>query len=522
MTILESKSEVLKQKLQDLPKTPGCYVFSDKNNKIIYIGKAINLSNRVKSYFANFFQLEIAKQRMIEKAVDLTTYSVDSEFEALLLESNLIKKYRPRYNIVLRDDKNYIFIRLESVRKAGQKIPTTNSPFQDFPTISITREKKADGAEYFGPFPSTTPVKRILKKIRKVFPYCSSTKLIYQKSKDPLEIHLENSKPCFHYHLGLCKGACIGLESKEEYVKRFNNIRKFFKGQKEEIVQDLEKQMLQASKELRFEEAAILRNKVNDIKYVTYNIRIDSKVDDVVINDLKTKERANSIERLIEELEFPPEKLKTHKDFRIECYDISNIQGTNAVGAMTVMIDGEVKPEFYRRFKIRMKNEPNDFAMLQEVLSRRFRQYLMNNYESFIEDSSTSSEEERRASEEFKQIAKKAKAWKQDESFIQKPDLIIIDGGKGQLASTYKILYNFGLHNEIPMVGLAKKQEEIFKVTDQFKDDFNQINDSSKFTRILLPKRSESLYLVQRIRDEAHRFGITYHRKLRSKTFLKS
>ena len=214
------------------------------------------------------------------------------------------------------------------------------------------------------------------------------------------------------------------------------------------------------------------------------------------------------LEHLIEHLKFPSEYLHYHDEIRIECYDISNIQGTNAVGAMTVMINGKLRTDLYRRFKIRMKNEPNDFAMLQEVLSRRFRHLVQKDFGSW--DMETG---------EYKQDSETKV--EQDESFSQMPDLIIIDGGKGQLASTYKILRNFNLHNTIPIVGLAKREEEIFKFTKQFVDPDQQDVSMKTFTRIFLPRGSEALYLVQRIRDEAHRFGITYHRKLRSKQMVR-
>lgn len=448
---------------------------------------------------------------MVEIATSVEYIRVDSEVEALIFENNLIKKYHPKYNIMMRDDKSYIYVRFERIRTSGMKPPTAKSVFQDFPTMSITRKKLDDKAEYFGPYPDTMPAKRILKNLRRVFPFCTAQHNFYQISSSPLKIYSDDKKPCFYYHIGLCKGACAGLESKEDYQKRYKNIKKFFKGEKNEILKDLEMQLKKASKELRFEDAAVLRDQISDIKYVTASIKIDNSVDDVVVRQMQKSTKERSVTSLIEDLEFPSDKLKNHKEFRIECYDISNIQGKNAVGAMTVMIDGEIRPDLYRRFKIKMENEPNDFGMLMEVLTRRFRQFLMssNNSDMNIDELEISSE-----------LWKRARNWKDDQSFSMKPDLIIIDGGKGQLASAYRILYNFNLHNEIPIVGLAKKQEEIFKLKDQFNDDYTYINDSDHFQRILLPRRSEQLFLVQRIRDEAHRFGITYHRNLRSRKMI--
>lgn len=508
MNILDSKPKI-KKKIADAPHTPGCYIYFNAEGDRIYVGKAKRIINRVKSYFINYPKLDIRIQSMIDNAVDIEFIEVDSEIEALILENNLIKKYHPKYNIMMRDDKSYIYVRFERIRKKSDPIPTANSVYQDFPRITVIREKNDDGAEYFGPFPDTYPVKRLLKALRRVFPYRIDKGIVYQISDNPLKIFSNNKKPDLYYHLGLSKGAEAGLEDKKSYQKRFNELRKYFRGEKIDIVNKLKKEIDKAVKELDFEQAADLRDRLNDIKYVSTNISLDSDIDDVLVMDLKTTERNTAIDNLIEALKFPSDKLKNHENFRVECYDISNIQGTNAVGSMVVMIDGVATPKLYRKFKIRMKNEPNDFAMMQEMLTRRFRQFITH---KLVEENEEVPDE----------LRKRAKNWKPDESFSQKPDLIIIDGGKGQLASAYRILYNYNLHNEIPIVGLAKREEEIFKVSNQFFDEYtNQINDSDMFKRILLSKRSPSLQSIQRIRDEAHRFAITYHRKLRSKGMTK-
>jgi len=425
---------------------------------------------------------------MIDQAADIEFLTVDSEVEALILETNLIKKYRPKYNQLMTDDKNYSWVKFE---KPINKV-------RDFPRIKIVRSKDDPKAEYFGPYPSRLPLKNILKRIRKVFPYVSCNRRLVQVGDNPLEVDTNNNVPCLYYHLGLCNAPCASLESKQDYMKNFNNIKKFFRGEKVDILRDLEREMGLYSKSFEYEKAAEVRDKINDIKYVVRSVSLDNNVDDIVISQLKEEERESAVKHLIEALKFPSENLKYHDNFRIECYDISNIQGTNAVGAMTVMINGKLRPDLYRRFRIRMKNEPNDFAMHQEMLGRRLR-YLVA---KFNHDEG----------EEKPEI---------DESFDQMPDLIIIDGGKGQLAVTYRILMQYNLHNVIPIVGLAKREEEIFKYTKQFVDPDYQDVSMKTFTRILLPKASEALYLVQRIRDEAHRFGITYHRKLRSKQMVR-
>lgn len=493
MNLLATKSQQFQDKVNNAPKEPGCYVYRNSEGTILYIGKAKRLINRVKSYFINYPKLDIKIQNMIDQATDIEFYTVDSEVEALILETNLIKKYLPKYNQLMTDDKNYSWVKFEKPIKG----------LRDYPRVRIVRQKDDEKAEYFGPYPATLPLKNILKRIRKVFPYVSCNRRLIQVSENPVEVDTNNAIPCLYYHLGLCNAPCASLESKQDYMKNYNNIKKFFRGEKVDILRDLERDMGIYSKNYEYEKAAEVRDKINDIKYVVRSVSLDNNVDDVVVSELKEQERENAVKHLIEELKFSGEKLKFHNNFRIECYDISNIQGTNAVGAMTVMINGKLRPDLYRRFRIRMKNEPNDFAMLQEVLGRRFRHLAKKYNQAFDENEGQTKELE------------------EDESFSQMPDLIIIDGGKGQLASTYRILRNFNLHNTIPIVGLAKREEEIFKYTKQFIDpDFQDVTMKT-FTRILLPRASEALYLVQRIRDEAHRFGITYHRKLRSKQMVR-
>ncbi|MEO6729003.1 MAG: UvrB/UvrC motif-containing protein, partial [Candidatus Dojkabacteria bacterium] len=416
----------------------------------------------------------------------------------------------------------------------------------DFPRIKIIRNKdliEESKAEIFGPYPSRMPLKNILKRVRKVFPYASCNRRLIQISEDPIEVDSNNRIPCLYYHLGLCKAPCASLENKGDYMKDFNNIKKFFQGQKVDILKDLESQMKIYSQEKDYEQAAQVRDKIKDIKYVTANIGIDNEIDDISVEELKIKQRENGITQLVEELKFPEDKLQVHKGFRIECYDISNIQGTNPVGAMTVMIDGEVRPDQYRKFRIRLQESPNDFGMLQEMMERRLK-YLVNSHvildesydysqDKLREDPGSHTQDIKKIPHQVRDDIKKKiiinKSFKleADESFLQKPDLIIIDGGKGQLSSVYLILKQFGFEKEIPIVGLAKQEEEIFKMTYQFRNDeivgdekTLRLQGISKFSRIMIPRKSEALFIVQRIRDESHRFGITYHRKLRSKKMV--
>jgi excinuclease ABC subunit C len=483
MGILETKRKEFQESVRNSPKKPGCYMYKDKTGKIIYIGKAKNLFNRVRSYFLNYEKLELRIQQMIDLADDVEYLIVDSDIESIILETNLIKKYTPKYNILMRDDKSYSYIMFEKQIKGKN----------DFPRIRITRDNSEPNAEYFGPFPSRLPLKNILRRARKVFPYASCNRVLIQQSDNPLEIATNNSVPCLYFHLGLCNAPCASKESREDYMKNFNSIKKIFKGEKLEIINELEDKMKEYSDLKDYESAAEVRDRIEDIRYVTKRIKIDNNVDDVVVSGLVEAARENGINELIEKLKFPSNVLSNHKGFRIECYDISNFQGTNPVGAMTVLIDGELRPEFYRHFKIQSKDTPDDFGMLQEVMERRLK-YLVDEKDKL-----------------------------RDVSLKQMPDLIIIDGGKGQLGATFLILKMFGLDKKIPIVGLAKREEEIFKLNHQFEQYKEGLSEAQiklipKFSRVMLPRRSESLFIVQRIRDEAHRFGITFHRKLRTKS----
>lgn len=470
--------KILLNKIENAPKSPGCYIYRDKAKSIIYVGKAKNIKNRVKSYFTNQNLLDLKTRALVANIYSVEFLEVDSEVEALILETNLIKKYHPKYNILMRDDKTYSWVKFEKQIKGKR----------DFPRIKIVRdtEKNDKNAIYFGPYLDTVPLKNILKNLRKVFPFVSCNRVLIEKSTNPLQIKTNNPVPCLYYHLGLCNAPCASLQSKKAYIENINNIKKFFMGFKNNIVVKLQKEMQKYSKAKNYEQAATIRDRINEIKYVTQNIKLDNSVDDVNIAQIKEEQRDNGLKELIEELMFPTEFLSYKKGLKFECYDISNIQGKFSVGSMAVMIDGIIRPDLYRKFRIKSKNTPDDFGMLKEVLSRRF---------SHLDRSA-------------------------DKSFSVLPNLIIIDGGKGQLSAAYKILRQLELGNKIPIVGLAKREEEIFKLNLQFTNETWEDLSKGMFKRIYLPRGSEALFLVQRLRDETHRFGITYHRKLRSKGML--
>ncbi|MCS7317810.1 MAG: excinuclease ABC subunit UvrC [Candidatus Dojkabacteria bacterium] len=478
--MIREKFNDLIKKAESLPASPGCYMFLNKDKQIIYVGKAKNLRNRVKSYFYGFDNLEKRKQNMILETVDLEYVVVDSEIEAIILETNLIKKYKTKYNILMRDDRTYSWIQIDSSKTI------------DFPRIRVVRDKdkhKYNGY-FFGPFPDTNIIQDFLKKFRKIFPYASCNRTIKIVSNNPLKVVSSNSKPCLYYYIGLCQAPCAGYVTKTEYLKNIQKIKDFLEGKKQQIIKKLEKEMKKYANNLDFEQAIQIRNKINQIKYVTQKIKLNSNIDDVSIKDIKEEERREALYDLLTKIDYPKSILSSNSlsNFKIECYDISNLQGTNAVGSMVVAINGIMDNKLYRRFAIKKVNYPNDYVMLQEILDRRFKNLCTT-----------------------------------DESFSVLPNLIIIDGGKGQLMAGYEILKKYNLQHKIPIISIAKKEEEIYKLTYQFfeQPDNELINTTKKFTIIRLPKHTEALFLIQRIRDEAHRFGLSYHKQIRLRNLIK-
>lgn len=491
--------------LSEIPALPGCYIYRDENDTILYIGKAKNLKNRVRSYFANYNNLYEKVKIMIDKARKIETHIVESEIEALILEANLIRKYKPPYNSDLKDDKKYAWI----------KIDIKN----EFPAIYKTREFKNDGNKYFGPYPSGVMRDNLLKFLRKQFPFRTchlnineeANAVYLQKRKQALEARLDQptntkitlpkSRLCMFYHLGLCPGPCDGLVTKKEYRKNVNNIIRFLSGRKKDIYENLKKEMILAAKNEQFERAGKIRDQLENLGYFMQKVRVEYGDDEFVVKEINDRRASEGLDELLIAINKKIEgkilatnsldevmkiyqtetvvstKTKFDKLVRIECYDISNISGLYAVGSMVAFENGEPKKSDYRKFKIKTIETPNDYKMMQEVLGRRLK-YLIE--EAKPEDN------------------------KNQESFYQKPDLIIIDGGKGQLSAAQKIIDDMNL--DILCVGLAKRIEEIFLPNDT--------------KPIVFKDNSEAKFLIQRVRDEAHRFAITYHRLLRSKGML--
>ncbi|MEK7570806.1 MAG: GIY-YIG nuclease family protein [Patescibacteria group bacterium] len=450
-----------------LPENAGVYRFLDGQKKVIYVGKAKNLKSRVSSYFTNSGLLGPKTKRLVEKIVSINIINVESELEALLLEAFYIKQYHPKYNIVLKDNKAYVQIRIT--------IKDT------YPVVTLARQESDPKSLYFGPYPHAGAVKLVLKTIRKIFPYQSV-------------LH-HPKRICLYHHLGLCPCPPIfdSIELKKEYRKNINGIIKILEGGSRKVMRELEKERNSLSKKERYEEALVLQKKIDALSLITQPFHRPVEYD--VNPNLRIDIRQKEMEALMEPLNETGYQITSLH--RIECYDISNIQGTNATGSMVVLTDGEIDKSQYRRFKIRRewknktendkKEMPNDFAMMQEMLTRRLKHV----------------------------------EW-------ETPDLLVIDGGKGQVSSVLEVLQKY--HQNIPLIGLAKREETII-VPNTNLIARNEITKQSQspagdrhallamtFTEIALPKRSSGLQLIMRIRDEAHRFAVTYHKLLRSKS----
>ena len=563
---------LLKDKLQTLPTKPGVYLMKDDGGEVIYVGKSVNLRHRVRSYFQASASHSPKLHRLIYHIADFDFIVTDSEIEALILECNLIKEHRPKYNIRLKDDKRYPYIKITWQ--------------EDYPRIIVTRRMERDGARYFGPLTDVRAVHQTLDMLRRLFPYLTCKR----------EITGQDKRACLYYHIGRCAGPCIGAISKDEYRALIKRICLFLEGKAEEIVADLQAQMTSAAEALDFERAAALRDQIRAVERVTKQQKIAlavGKDEDVIalarenddtcvqvffirqgkligreyfILDGTAEEDeaqivASFVKQFYDEAAYVPmkiilptnveeamiieswlrskrgSKVKLHapkrgrgKELvqmaaenaaetlaslraqwlldegrsvealaqlqqhlsleeaptRIEGYDISNIQGTAATGSMVVFVKGVPRKSDYRRFRIRTVEGADDYAMMKEVLRRRFKRAI-----------------EGRAAEE----GKGADVW------TVLPDLIIVDGGKGQLNAALEVLEEHGLKDEVPAIGLAKKQEEIF-----LSEDFRP----GRSEPLVLPRDSQGLYLLQRVRDEAHRFAIGYHRQLRAKKSLAS
>ena len=555
-----SLPEKLREKLDNLARKPGVYLFKDRKGEILYIGKAVVLRQRVRSYFQDGHDKDYKTQRLVSRIVDLETIITDSEVEALILEANLVREYKPRYNINLKDDKSFPYIRV------------TNEPF---PRIFPTRKVVRDGSRYFGPYTDVQTMRELLKTIKRLFPVRSCNLQLSQES-----IERGKFKVCLDYHIKKCQGPCQGLVSQDEYRHTIEYVVSFIAGRSRRVVDELNARMQTAAQALRFEEAARLRDQLNALEIFTqkqkvvdgtlqdrdilamaiheddaccvvfkvregkvigrqhffmshvegeellsvqnafmeqYYLHTDDIPGEILVPEQPGEEgtamrnwlaqkRNGPVELLVpqrgdkaqllkmcqrnaqlllDELRLQREKsadfvagsvkalqadLRLPKTpVRIEAFDISNIQGTDPVASMVCAVNGKAMRSEYRRFRIRSKDTPDDFAMMHEAVSRRYRRLLA-----------------------------------EQKPF---PDLILIDGGKGQLNAALEALKQAGVHDQ-PIIALAKRLDEVF---------IPGVAESQ-----MIRRESSGLRLLQRIRDEAHRFAITYHRALRHKRTIHS
>lgn len=559
----------IENKLQHIPAKPGVYMFRDDSGKVIYVGKAVSLKNRVRSYFSG---QQLPKTRlMLEKAADLEYIVTDSEVEALILECNLIKEHRPRYNVLLKDDKTYPYIKVTLA--------------EDYPRVLTTRRLVKDGSRYFGPYTQVGAMNETIRLLKRLFPF---------RTCSPREF-ASRSRPCLNYHINRCYAPCTKNVDKKQYRQTINEIILFLEGRQEDLIKSLEQRMHQAAEKLEFEKAAELRDQLQAVKKVLERQKVVSEelTDKDVIalargeNEVcvmvffvrggkligrehyllkntdglsRGEVMAGFLKQYYNQVEFIPREVLLSEDigeeadliaswltqkrgskaivktpqrgekaklvemvaknallvlqeieqesafdagkadeamgdlvkylgltkapYRMECFDISNIQGAEAVASMVVFEEGKPRKDQYRRFKIRTVEGPDDFASMKEVISRRFSRGL-----------------------EEQQLLRSGQISSIEAKFNRLPDLVIIDGGKGQLSAARAAMRALGV-DDIPTFALAEKEELLFA--------------EGTGEPIILPRDSQALYLLQRLRDEAHRFAVNYHRKLRTKRNLKS
>ena len=560
----------LKGILDTLPQKPGCYIMKNAAGEVIYVGKAVNLRSRVRSYFQEHADHERKVIKMVSQITDLEWIVVGSELEALIFEMNLIKKHRPRFNVRLKDDKRYPYIKVH-----------LNDPF---PKVTVTRQMVRDGSRYFGPYTSVWAVHQTLDLLRHIFPYLTCDR----------EITGKDARPCLYFDIKLCSGPCIGAIDRTGYAQLIADLCAFLDGQTDPIVTRLQQEMAAAADQLNFEKAAQIRDQLQSIERVVEKqkvitseegnsdvlaiaranneaciqvffirngrlmgreyfvmegteeitdagvmaefikqfyteaaviperVLLPNEVEEaqIIRQWLRTKRGGEKVElsvprsgtaqdlvemateNAVETLQALRTQWEADKNKqvqalteiqqalalseppnRIECFDISNTQGTASVGSMVVFEQGTPSRGHYRHFNIKTVIGPDDFASMEEVLTRRFRRW--------------------QAAQENQLVGAKP-----DPSFAVLPDLLIVDGGQGQLGRAVKVLESFNLMEIVPVAGLAKQQEELFQ--------------PGRKDSVILPRHSQGLFLLQRIRDEAHRFAITAHRKARGKVGVAS
>ena len=561
----------IEQRLHAIPDSPGVYIMKDAQDNVLYVGKANVLKNRVRSYFQASANHQPKTIRMVSRVEDFEFVVTNTEAEALILENTFIKKHKPPYNVRLKDDKTYPYLKIDL--------------HEDFPRVYLTRRIVDDGSRYFGPFATVGALRKTMDLIKKLFPYRSCTKTITGR----------DAKPCLEYHINRCVAPCTGYASRTEYDEVIKQVILFLEGKTDAVEKNLKHQLEEASVDLNFERAAVLRDQLQAIQKVSeeQDLKVASLVsedsdvialeigdseawveiffvrtgklvgrDNFFMQGTKDTDRNFVITQFLKQFYetatvIPPtilvdsepleksliqswlsekrgkkvsisvpmrghkrkilevasnnaqQGLTQHKvkwvtdsdaiykaaedlqeylglpEFpgRIECYDVSHIQGTNTVGSMVVFESGIARPKKYRRFKIKTVEGVDDYESMREMVSRRFSRLGPVNTEEIVSQ------------------GKRSSSWE------ERPQLVLIDGGKGQLSAVQEVMLHLGLQ-DIPLASLAKENEWVFTPDSQ--------------EPIILPRDYESLFLLQRLRDEAHRFAITYHRNIRSKSALKS
>jgi excinuclease ABC subunit C len=616
--VIKPKHVGFADRLKATPTKPGVYIMRDANGEVLYVGKAANLRNRVRSYFQTPYGKEAKVQRMVTKIADFEYMVTDTVTEALLLENTLIKRHKPFFNVRLKDDKTYPYIKI--------------NPNEDYPQLYFTRRVLADGAKYFGPFASASSVRKTMDLLKKLFPYRSCTKVITGTDE----------RPCLEYYIHRCVAPCIGVVDREEYQEVIRQVIMFLEGDTEKVLRELTVRMHQASERLEFERAAVLRDQVKAIESVSeaqkvvlakgeemdvialasdkgevwvemFNIRRGKLVgrDHFMVEGGVDDDESKLMEGFIQQfydaasyvpptvlLQHPIENAELMEDWlamkrggrvslqvpqrgdkrklmamvaenanqglnqrrikwlsesdkvlqalteiqealslpeipnRIECYDISNTQGTNSVGSMVVFEEGRPKTAHYRRFQIKDVAGIDDYSSMQEMLRRRFKRLaeLRQEYpeglpQQTADESPIMTRQEHDAlmlgvtnvKYRKRRYAKTGALAPEErtagepvskqESWGLVPGLVLIDGGKGHLSAVQQVFLELGI-TDVPLASVAKQYEEVY---------LPHVPEPT-----LLPRNSQGLYLIQRVRDEAHRFAITYHRQRRSKAATRS
>ncbi len=447
-------------KLAKLPAVPGVYFHKDAAGEIIYIGKAANLRNRVRQYFQKSRLPDPKTDFLINDIADIDWTELESEVDALFLEAELVRRYQPRYNIMLRDDKSLQFVRIDYK--------------SDYPTVSLIRRPLDDGATYFGPYLHGPAVKKALRFLRRAFPYATHHPLGQKRAS-------------LHFHLGLDPGLEDGRTSLAAYRANLRKLMQYLRGERVALVRDIQRQMKTAARAEDFEKAATLRNQLFALKELNHQILFSD-------HELQAASRDYALNELANLLSLP------QAPRRVEGFDVSHLQGSDTVASLVVFINGVPDKTGYRKFKMRLPGN-DDYGHILEAVSRRLRQENLQKW--------------------------------------GRPDLILIDGGKGQLTAGLAARRRAGA-DDIPMIGLAKRQEEIIlkkpttpqspifggRTSEKAGMLFNRVflqklggyvQESGNFITVILPPQSHIVKLLQRIRDESHRFAVSYHHTLRSK-----